>query len=71
MYGCESCGLFVASAKECYWFKKKLTPEEIASSNDCNYFIEIIYEDGVPLTPHQHILFRQQDLECKKMQIPK
>jgi hypothetical protein len=71
MHGCENCGLFVAPAKSCYWLKKKLTQEEMTASNDCNYFIEIAYEDGVPLTPHQHMLFKQQDLDYKKMQIPK
>ena len=71
MSGCVSCGLFTAFAKECYWLKKKLTQEEMADSNDCNYFIESAYEDGFPLSPHQHMLFKQQDLDCKKMQIPK
>ncbi len=71
MPSCENCGLFAASGKECYWLKKKLTQEEIAASHDCSYFIKIAYEDGVPLTPHQHSLYKQQDLDSKKMQIPK
>ncbi|MDD4675014.1 MAG: hypothetical protein PHX31_05125 [Syntrophaceticus schinkii] len=68
--GCKKCGLYDAQQQECYWFRKRLTSDEVAMSNNCSYFIEIIYEDGEPLTPYQHTLLKMDDLASKKMQGP-
>lgn len=69
MSKCEKCGLYLASDNECFWFKKKLTPEDLAASDECIYFIQIICEDGEPLTPQQHYIFKQNELASKKMRI--
>lgn len=70
MIKCVQCGMFSALQKECVWFKKRLTQGEIQASGECIYFIEIMYEDGEPLTPYQHLMFKQQDIASKKMQGP-
>lgn len=70
MSKCVECGLFSPVQKECVWFKKILTKADIEASDECSYFIEIMYEDGEPLTPYQHLMFKRQDIESKKMQGP-
>jgi len=70
MSKCPKCGLFSAPENNCFWFKKELSPSDIEASSGCYYFIEIMYEDGDPLTPLQHLLFKKQDVASKKMQGP-
>lgn len=70
MPGCKQCGLYDVQQQECCWFRKRLTSEEIALSGNCIYFTEIVYEDGEPLTPFQHVLLKKGDLDSKKMQGP-
>ncbi|NPV30242.1 MAG: hypothetical protein HPY58_11815 [Firmicutes bacterium] len=70
MSRCLKCGLFSTLNSECFWFKKKFSRQDLAASGECPYFTEILYEDGVPLTPYQHFLLKKQDLESKKMQGP-
>lgn len=69
MLKCEECGLFSSTDKQCAWFKKKRTEKEIVNSSDCAYFIEINYEDGLPLKPYQHLILKQEDLASKKMKM--
>ena len=70
MAGCKKCGLYDAQQRECCWFRKRLTGDEVVISDNCSYFIETIYEDGEPLTPYQHTLLKKSDLASKKMQGP-
>ncbi len=70
MSKCVQCGLFSPVQKECVWFKKILTQADIEASGDCTYFTEIMYEDGEPLTPYQHLMFKRQDIDSKKMRGP-
>ncbi len=70
MSKCVQCGLFSPMQKECIWFKKILTQPDIEASVDCTYFTEIMYEDGEPLTPYQHLMLKRQDIDSKKMQGP-
>jgi hypothetical protein len=70
MADCTKCGLFVTGEGKCLWYKKQLSEREVAAGDDCLYFTGIIYEDGEPLSPHQHIMFKQQDVNSKKMQGP-
>lgn len=70
MADCAGCGLYAANEGQCLWFNKKLSEKEVAAGGDCLYFTGIIYEDGQPLSPYQHFLFKQQDVNSKKMQGP-
>ena len=70
MARCNICGLYDAQQQECYWFRKRLTDEEFALSDNCIYFTEIVYEDGEPLTTYQHLILKKGDHDSKKMQGP-
>lgn len=71
MTKCENCGLFAQATRECVWFKKKLSEAEMESSGEgCIYYMEVIYEDGEPLSTYQHLLLKQEDIASKKMKMP-
>jgi hypothetical protein len=65
MARCNICGLYDAQQQECYWFRKRLTDKDIALSDNCTYFINIIYEDGERMTNYQHFLLKKGDIDSK------
>lgn len=70
MAGCKGCGLYATNEGKCLWFNKKLSEDGVAAGSGCLYFTGIIYEDGEPLSPYQHLLIKQQDVNSTKMQGP-
>jgi hypothetical protein len=69
MSKCPECGLYSLKDNTCAWFKKILNVDEIANSENCTYFIKINFEDDIPLTQHQHLLLKQEDVAGKKMKM--
>ena len=68
---CRKCGLGVPVAGEphivrCHVTQKFVPPEKQLHDWQCLYFVEPIFEDGRLLTPEQHYLLKQNELDKKK-----
>jgi hypothetical protein len=70
---CFSCGLLEKDNGQdyCLRFNKEIQPQdEREISWDCIYYCKIVFEDGEPLSPRQHLILQDQDFRSKKMRGP-
>jgi len=70
MKTCQNCGLGIEGNNDivsCFKYKTQNNSQE--ERTKCIYYIEIIAEDGEPLSPIQHLLLVEQDLGKRKMKI--
>ena len=68
MKNCGNCGIAInqdGDSVECFKFGKKNTL--IVNTEKCDYYSEVIHEDGEAMTPLQHLLLKEQELKSRKM----
>lgn len=72
MIKCNECGLLEKKSRSyyCHRFKKEIGSKEFNIARDCLYFCQLIYEDGEPLTPRQHLIMQNQEFKSKRMRGP-
>ncbi len=66
---CPGCGLITkdeTGRKRCYALKKSTIDDELSQHWFCHYYLPIIVEDGQPLTPFQHFLIKQTEIDGKR-----
>lgn len=68
MAKCSECGLL--ESLYCHRFEKEVPKEGLNVARDCLYFCQVIYEDGEPLTPRQHLIMQNKDLKSRNMRGP-
>lgn len=69
MKSCTSCGLGVGNsvdgANKC--FKYATVSNANDNKENCLYYIDIVFEDGEPIPPLQHLLLKEEELKARKM----
>jgi hypothetical protein len=72
MAKCSECGLLerISESLYCHRFEKEISEEEFPVERGCLYFCQVIYEDGEPLTPRQHLIMQNKELKSRKMRGP-
>jgi hypothetical protein len=62
---CENCGLGTKEDNGQISCFKYRTLHDAKEEQHCTYFKEIIFEEGEPLSPLQHLLLREEDLKIR------
>ena len=72
MIKCMDCGILSKSKDGfiCVRFEKALKAASINEGHSCQYFIKIVYEDGEPLSPQQHLNMQDGENRSRKMRGP-
>jgi len=66
---CAGCGLAVKEeigGRRCYGLRRSISEKEMSQYWLCHYYLPIITEDGQPLTPFEHFLLKQDEIDRKK-----
>ncbi|MDP2873373.1 MAG: hypothetical protein Q8P31_12665 [Bacillota bacterium] len=66
---CARCGLLDRHTGGAVCAKLGRMPVS-GPSSECSYFIEVLFDGPVRLTPHQHLLLKEQELVRKRMKGP-
>lgn len=74
VHNCINCGIAeppeIDETKYCLKFKKYINGQDLYEENKCQYFINQIHENGELLSPLQHLLYKETELNSKKMRGP-
>ncbi|VBB06446.1 Hypothetical protein LUCI_1678 [Lucifera butyrica] len=66
---CFLCG--IASKRDnrlwCEKYQVVVTEDDPNNKNDCHYFMEVVIEDGEPLSARQHLMLKENELASRKM----
>ncbi|MDT8900318.1 hypothetical protein [Anaeroselena agilis] len=66
---CLQCG--IASKREsglwCEKYQFSVTEVDQNAKSDCRYFMEVVIEDGEPLSARQHLMLKENELASRKM----
>ncbi|ADG81341.1 hypothetical protein [Thermincola potens] len=66
---CAGCGLANIDGNggsKCYALGRVIDAKELRQRWACHYYLPVIEEDGRPLTPFQHYLLKQDEIDRKK-----
>ncbi|SHJ83337.1 hypothetical protein [Desulfofundulus thermosubterraneus] len=71
MQDCRRCGVGITVEEDprlifCYATKRLIPAEQQLHGWQCLYYMQRIIEDGKPLSPEQHYLLKQAELDNKK-----
>lgn len=65
---CSKCGLGIKEINglvNCFKYKTSNNHQEDKES--CMYYIKIVYEEGEPLSPLEHLLLKEKDINSRRM----
>lgn len=71
---CINCGIAEppenSETKYCLKYKKYINDKDLFEKNNCQFFINYMYENGELLSPLQHLLIKEMDINAKHLKGP-